>query len=157
MGTAITISPRTIREHRVPSLGGYDDHDRHDRNHVITLFLGCLSAVIYGGLHFLSWHYLFQGHTEQMIWRVASIVIAFASVPFLVIFGWVILLHVAPDSWVVKFAVATIAFIYAATRATIIVLKYQAYDRHHLAYTKQYRGPGLFHIFTSFLLLTSRS
>ncbi|KAG1848942.1 hypothetical protein DFJ58DRAFT_704881 [Suillus subalutaceus] len=122
MGTAVTISPCTVRERRAPSLGGYADDNRHDRSHVITLFLGCFSGVIYGGLHCLGWNYPFQWHTEQMLWRVASIVTASASVPFLLIFGWVILSHAPHDSWVVRFAVVAIAFISITTRVTVIVL-----------------------------------
>jgi hypothetical protein len=65
MGTRVTISPRAVKEHRIPSYGGYDDDDPHDRNHIITLFIGCFSAFISGGVHCLGWNYLFQGHTEQ--------------------------------------------------------------------------------------------
>ncbi|KAG1814684.1 uncharacterized protein BJ212DRAFT_346804 [Suillus subaureus] len=122
MGTAVTISPRSVRERRIPYLGGYDNDDRHDRNHVITLFLGCFSAVITGVLHCLGWSYLFQGHTEQILWRVTSIVTASTSIPLLLIFGWVILFDVTQDSWVVRFSVVTVAFIYVTTRITVIVL-----------------------------------
>ncbi|KAG2134912.1 uncharacterized protein EDB93DRAFT_1254416 [Suillus bovinus] len=122
MGTAVIISPWAVRARRIPSLGGYADDNRHDRNHVITLFLGCFSAIIYGGLHCLGWHYLFWGHTEQVLWRVASIVIASASVPLLLTFGAVILFEFAHDVWVVRLAVVITAFLYIATRITIIVL-----------------------------------
>ncbi|KAG2098750.1 uncharacterized protein F5147DRAFT_357282 [Suillus discolor] len=122
MGTAVTVSPCAVRAHRIPSLGGYADEHRHDRDHVITLFLGCFCAVIYGGLHCLGWHYLFQWHTDQVLWRVASIVMASASVPLLLTFGWVILSDSPHDSWVVRFAVVTTAFIYIAARVTLIVL-----------------------------------
>jgi hypothetical protein len=122
MGTAVTISPCAVRERRIPSLGGYDVHNPHDRNHVITLFLGCFSAVITGVVHFLAWNYLFQGQTEQMLWRVASVVTASTSVPCLLIFGSVIVLHVVYDSWIVRLSVVTIGFIYIATRIMVIVL-----------------------------------
>ncbi|KAG2136379.1 uncharacterized protein EDB93DRAFT_788549 [Suillus bovinus] len=122
MGTAVIISPWAVRAHRIPSLGGYADNFRHGPNHVITLILGCSSAVIYGGLHFLGWHYLFEGHTQQVLWRVASIVIASASVPLLLTFSVVISFDFKEDSWAVKLAVVTAAFIYITTRITIIVL-----------------------------------
>lgn len=122
MGTGVTISPHSVRAHRVPSLGGYADDDRHDRNHVITLFLGCFSAVIYGGLHCLGWNCFLQWHAAQMLWRAASITIASASIPFLLVFGGVILLDVAHDSWVVKFTVLTTSLIYTIARIAIIVL-----------------------------------
>jgi hypothetical protein len=122
MGTRVTISPRAVEKCRIPSLGGYDDSHPHDLNHVITLFVGCFSAFISGGVHCFGWHYLFQGHTEQTLWRATSLVTASASLPLLLIFGWVILLDVKKDSWVVRWSVATIGFIYIATRVTVIVL-----------------------------------
>ncbi|KAG1769408.1 hypothetical protein EDD22DRAFT_167377 [Suillus occidentalis] len=122
MGTRVTISPRAVQEHRIPSLGGYDDSNPHDVNHIITLFVGCFSAFISGGVHCFGWYYLFQGHTEQTLWRATSLMTASASLPLLLIFGWVILLDIKQDSWVVRWSVATIAFIYIATRLTVIVL-----------------------------------
>ncbi|KIK35998.1 hypothetical protein CY34DRAFT_811684 [Suillus luteus UH-Slu-Lm8-n1] len=122
MGTRVTISPRAVRERRIPALGGYDDSNPHDNNHVITLFVGCFSAFISGGVHCFGWYYLFQGHTEQILWRATSLVTASASLPLLLIFGWVILFDFDEDSWVVRWSVATIAFIYIATRLTVIVL-----------------------------------
>lgn len=122
MGTRVTISPRAVREHRIPSLGGYDDRNPHDPNHVITLFIGCFSAFISGGVHCFGWNYLFEGHTEQTLWRATSLVTASASLPLLLIFGWAILRKVKHNTRVVRWSVATIAFIYIATRVTVIVL-----------------------------------
>lgn len=122
MGTRVTISPFAVKAHRIPSCGGYDARNPHDRNHVITLFVGCFSALISGGVHCFGWNYLFQGHTEQILWRTTSLVTASGSLPLLLIFGGVILCHARHDSWVVRWSVATIAFIYIATRITVIVL-----------------------------------
>ncbi|KAG2367612.1 hypothetical protein BDR07DRAFT_1350801 [Suillus spraguei] len=123
MGTYVTISPSAVREHRIPSLGGYaDDGDPHDHNHVITLFVGCFSAIIYGLLHCLGWYCLFQGRTELMLWRIASIVTMAVSVPLLLIFGWVILMKSDKDSWPVRFPVAIILFTCIIARITLIVL-----------------------------------
>ncbi|KAG2123635.1 hypothetical protein BD769DRAFT_1469617 [Suillus cothurnatus] len=121
MGIAVTISPRVVRERRIPSLGGYKDNP-HDYKQVITLLSGFFSAVVYGGAHFLGWNYLFQWHMEQMLWRAVSIFMISASVS-LPIFGCLISLRILlSDSWVTKFALVTIAFIYIATRVIVIVL-----------------------------------
>lgn len=123
MGTCVTISRSAVQQHRIPSLGGYDDQDRHDGNHVFTLVLGCVSGVIYGGLHCLGWNSLFLGYRELMLWRAASIVMMFASLLFLLIFGLVIVTNYSVhDSWPVKFPVAIVFFVYVIARITLIVL-----------------------------------
>ncbi|KAG2130720.1 hypothetical protein DEU56DRAFT_954638 [Suillus clintonianus] len=125
MGTGVFISPRAVRERRVPSLGGYDDHDRHDRNHIITLLIGCFSGMVFGGIHCLGWNVLFQGHTEQILWRAASLMVASAPVFILLIFGCAILLEVTEGHWgenVARFAAVIMVAIYVAARITFIVL-----------------------------------
>ncbi|KAG2367611.1 hypothetical protein BDR07DRAFT_1326365 [Suillus spraguei] len=135
MGTYVTISPSAVQQQRIPSLGGYADDHPHDRNHVITLFVGCFSTIIYGSLHLLGWNCMFQGYTELMIWRVASIVTMAASVPFLLIFGWVILMNFDPDSWLVRFPVAITLFVYITARITLFVLMLLSF---------QSRYPGIY-------------
>ncbi|KAG2034686.1 hypothetical protein BDR03DRAFT_1093575 [Suillus americanus] len=39
----------------------------------IILCIGCVSGIIFGGIHCLGWNVFFPKHTEQVLWRVASI------------------------------------------------------------------------------------
>ncbi|KAG2755135.1 hypothetical protein P692DRAFT_201783252 [Suillus brevipes Sb2] len=84
-GTRLTNSPRAVQKRRIPSVGGYQERDPHDRKHVITLLIGCLSATISGGMHCLGWNYMFQGHTNQTLWRTTSLATASAPLPILLI------------------------------------------------------------------------
>jgi hypothetical protein len=49
------------------------DYDR------ISLWIPlCVSGMMFGGIHCLGWNYLFQAHEEQILWRVASVGLAFS-------------------------------------------------------------------------------
>ncbi|KAG1741718.1 hypothetical protein EDB19DRAFT_1850920 [Suillus lakei] len=125
MGMWAAISPRDVRERRVPSLGGYDHHHLPNRNHIITLFIGCFSGMVFGGMHCLGWNGLFQGHAEQILWRTASLVIVSTPVFVLLSFGLLILSR--SPSWrggrdVATLAIVTGAVIYIFARVTLLVL-----------------------------------
>ncbi|KAG1741710.1 hypothetical protein EDB19DRAFT_709047 [Suillus lakei] len=130
MGIGVAISPRDVRERRVPSLGGYDDDRIEGRNHIITLFIGCFSGMVFGGMHCLGWNFLFQGHTEQILWRTASLVIVSTPVSILLSFGFFIWINDSMAEHLVHTVAASAALftifasmvIYIVARVTLIVL-----------------------------------
>jgi hypothetical protein len=120
-----------------PSLGGYDDHAALDLE-LISLATGCISGMVYGGIHYLGWNFLFLRHTEQIFWRVASIGMA-CSPPMILFFGFMVGLRDMPSSehrrWMsdkVSSIILGFGFIfyilssyfYAFSRVTIIVLMF---------------------------------
>ncbi|KAG1741713.1 hypothetical protein EDB19DRAFT_709255 [Suillus lakei] len=130
MGIWVAISPHDVRERRVPSLGGYDHHHRRSHNDIITLFIGCFSGMVIGGMHCLGWNVLFHGHAGQILWRAASLAIVCTPVSIFLVFSCGIwlngqttmhLVHV-----VVGIAVLVTAFtsivIYIIARGTLLVL-----------------------------------
>ncbi|KAG2137509.1 hypothetical protein DEU56DRAFT_736860 [Suillus clintonianus] len=122
-GISEGISPRANRERRVPILGGYDDNFLESRNHVITLFFGCFSGMVFGAIHCLGWNFLFQGHAEQILWRAASLAIISAPLSILLLFSYVVWL----TDWKkmgssVVLAVSVNFFIYFVARVILIVL-----------------------------------
>ncbi|KAG2137506.1 hypothetical protein DEU56DRAFT_887260 [Suillus clintonianus] len=123
MGIMVIISPHAVREHRVPSLGGYNDHLNGSDNHVITLFIGCVSGMVFGVIHCLGWNVLFQGHVEQILWRAASLAIISTPASILLLFCYVIW----GTRWTslgrsVAIALAASFFIYIVARVTLVVL-----------------------------------
>ncbi|KAG1720369.1 hypothetical protein EDB19DRAFT_1885187 [Suillus lakei] len=119
MGIEALISPRAADSRRVPSLGGYGKY--HAK---VVLLIGCLSGIVFGGIHCLGWNYLFQRHTQHMLWRAASLGIACAPV--------LLFLDLEYGMWlgrnVSKYRYFIITFatisslIYIAARVTLIVL-----------------------------------
>jgi len=47
--------------------------------------LGAVIATIFGAIHCVAWSFQFPSHTEQLLWRIASLSIT--SVPMLVVFA----------------------------------------------------------------------
>jgi hypothetical protein len=89
MGSAQNSS-HAVHSRRVSSVGGYDNSSVSSRPTII-LSIGCLSGVVFGGIHCLNWNVLFQDH---IMWRVASLVIVSAPVSTLLCgamgFGWAV-------------------------------------------------------------------
>ncbi|KAG2030719.1 hypothetical protein BDR03DRAFT_905781 [Suillus americanus] len=48
------------------------------RGQIIIVIIGGISGMLFGGIHCLGWNFLFPSHTEQTLWRVASIAIAYS-------------------------------------------------------------------------------
>jgi hypothetical protein len=80
--------------------------------------------MLFGGIHCLGWNFLFPGHIEQLLWRVASIWIAY-------LFGAIMWCYLAERLWksftrrgpASPNRVATLIVIsYISARLTIIVL-----------------------------------
>ena len=93
MGFGMFISPAAVRSHRVPSLGGYvKDTYNHSPFSLITFLIGCTGGMVSGGIHCMSWNFLFQG---QIAWRVASLVIL--CVPFVTFVIFLIRVSYGPD------------------------------------------------------------
>ncbi|KAG1767099.1 hypothetical protein EDD22DRAFT_819494 [Suillus occidentalis] len=62
--------PGKRRSYVSPSMGIDSSVDYGPANFI--LITGCVSGMIFGGIHCLGWNYLFQAHKEQILWRVAS-------------------------------------------------------------------------------------
>jgi hypothetical protein len=82
MGAATFNSSRAVRSRRVPSVGGYDE-DSAGRHRTTILLIGCCSGAVFGAIHCLGWNDTFQGRTEQLLWRVASLEIVLTPVAIL--------------------------------------------------------------------------
>jgi len=110
MGLDSLVSPGAVRSRRVPSLAGYIE----TRNGTILL-IGCLSGMVFGGIHCAAWNFLFQRHAEQVLWRAASLVILCSPISFLIsyMFEW--------NGWLVVVVILA-SFAYIAARLTLIVL-----------------------------------
>ncbi|KAG2367614.1 hypothetical protein BDR07DRAFT_254209 [Suillus spraguei] len=138
MGIGIFNSPRTVHSRRVPSAGGYDRENAR-RHRVIILLIGSLSGAVFGSIHCLGWNVLFQGHTEQILWRAASLAIVSSPLCIFLLNTYAIRLdHFWLDrfwldrSWLncwsnIVEAIAFLAilasfFTYAVARITVIVL-----------------------------------
>jgi hypothetical protein len=48
------------------------------RGQIIIIIIGGVSGMLFGAIHCLGWNFLFPTHTEQTLWRVASIAIAYS-------------------------------------------------------------------------------
>ncbi|KAG2109821.1 hypothetical protein DEU56DRAFT_749915 [Suillus clintonianus] len=120
MGVASFISPSAARSRRVPSLGGYDG----EYHGWIVLLFGCFSGMVFGGIHYLGWNYLFQRHAEHMLWRAASLGIACAPVLLFLAIGCRIWIGPPGNIGQVIMMLVTIIspFIYIVARIIIIVL-----------------------------------
>ncbi|KAG1741706.1 hypothetical protein EDB19DRAFT_1850904, partial [Suillus lakei] len=120
MGAATFNSPRAVRSRRVPSVGGYDE-DGAGRHRTTTLLIGCCSGVVFGAIHCLGWNDVFQGNTEQLLWRVASLEIVLTPVGIMMLsyFIW----GNDSDGEVSASVFLVIgALIYIVARVTLIVL-----------------------------------
>jgi hypothetical protein len=120
MGAATFNSSRAVRSRRVPSVGGYDE-DSAGRHRTTILLIGCCSGAVFGAIHCLGWNDAFQGRTEQLLWRVASLEIVLTPVAILMLsyFLW------ADDSEgevVASVGLVVGALIYMVARITLIVL-----------------------------------
>ncbi|TFK59519.1 hypothetical protein BDN72DRAFT_597042 [Pluteus cervinus] len=47
---------------------------------LVLLYSSCLIGIIFGAIHFLSWHSAFPTHTQLLLWRISSI--ALVAEPF---------------------------------------------------------------------------
>ncbi|KAG1721791.1 hypothetical protein EDB19DRAFT_1581140, partial [Suillus lakei] len=88
--------------------------------------IGCFNGMVFGAIHCLGWNYLFQGHTEHMLWRAASLGIACAPVLLFLNVGLVLWVGATDISGLhaaimILSAIIT-SFIYIVARVTLIVL-----------------------------------
>ncbi|KAG2098746.1 uncharacterized protein F5147DRAFT_640842 [Suillus discolor] len=123
MGGGPFTSFRADHSRRVPSTGGYDS-DCIYRHRIIIFSVGGFSGTVFGGLHCLGWNALFQGHTEQIIWRTASLAIVFVPISFVLLSVYILWLHDvdASDGIIANLALLTSLFVYIVARVTLIVL-----------------------------------
>jgi hypothetical protein len=125
MGVAPVISPGVVRSRRVPSLGGYT----RTRGSIILL-VGCFSGMVFGAIHCVGWNYFFQKHTEQVLWRVASLVILCVPISTPICYCFVVL------KWSGKFYLGRLfsfvlllaSFAYIAARLTLIVFAFLSFQ-----------------------------
>ncbi|KAG1732838.1 hypothetical protein EDB19DRAFT_1246315 [Suillus lakei] len=59
-------------------IGGYEDRPTEFDMPIIPTIIGCVSGIVYGGIHCLGWNFLFSRHAEHILWRVASIAMVYA-------------------------------------------------------------------------------
>jgi hypothetical protein len=110
------ISPRAVLARRIASLGGYTD------SHGGTILLiECFSGMAFGAIHCVGWSYFFQKHTEQVLWRVASLTIFCAPISTAIFYCFVVLgwFDLAEFFFLI---VLLAGFAYIAARLTLIVL-----------------------------------
>jgi hypothetical protein len=69
------VSPVAVHSRRVPSLRGFAYI--HEGTMV---FIGCFSAMVFGGIHCMGWNFPFRSHTEQLLWRNACLAVLSSSV-----------------------------------------------------------------------------
>ncbi|KAG1741720.1 hypothetical protein EDB19DRAFT_709797 [Suillus lakei] len=123
MGFKSVRSPRAVRSHRVPSLGGYGKYHGE-----ITLLVGCVSGMLFGGIHCLAWNFLFHRHGEQILWHVASLAVACAPLVIYLTFCYWSWFNDVNDcnAYFMVFAVSISAVVYVAVRVTLIALMIQS-------------------------------
>ncbi|TFK65492.1 hypothetical protein BDN72DRAFT_920479 [Pluteus cervinus] len=46
-----------------------------DKQYSLVVRLSCFIGMVFGAIHFLSWHSSFPTHTELLLWRISSIVL----------------------------------------------------------------------------------
>ncbi|KAJ8582262.1 hypothetical protein M405DRAFT_576278, partial [Rhizopogon salebrosus TDB-379] len=118
-GLHFLVSPSAIRSRRVSSLGGYTRTHGH-----IILFVGCFSGIVFGAIHCMGWDYFIKEHTEQVLWRVASIAILCAPMLTLIYYYYFEILQWSSqyqDSF--SNSVLPLSFVaYIVGRFTLIVL-----------------------------------
>jgi hypothetical protein len=117
------VSLGVVHSRRVPSLRGFTYiHES------IMIFIGSFSAMVFGGIHCMGWNFLFQSHTEQLLWRNACLAVLSSSVSLSISSGFGIL----QDKWeslrsnhMIAFTTTIIlisGFAYIAARLILIVL-----------------------------------
>jgi hypothetical protein len=119
MGIEVLTSSRAASSRRVPSLGGYGKYRAK-----IVLLIGCLSGIVFGGIHCLGWNYLFQTETQYMLWRAASLGTACAPVLLFLDLWCGMLLGRSVSEY--KYFIITFAtissLVYIAARVSLVVL-----------------------------------
>ncbi|KAJ8581472.1 hypothetical protein M405DRAFT_938264 [Rhizopogon salebrosus TDB-379] len=117
------VSPVVVHSRRVPSLRGFTyTHEG------IMVFIGCFSAMVFGGIHCMGWNFLFQSHAEQLLWRNACLAVLWSSVSISISSG----LSILQEKWgsprfhfIFYFTMIIIlidGFAYIAARLILIVL-----------------------------------
>jgi hypothetical protein len=67
--------------------------------------------MVFGGIHCVGWNFLFQTHTEQVLWRAASLVILCLPIFFVISYVF--------ESFPIAILVG---FAYIAARLTLLAL-----------------------------------
>ncbi|KIK42237.1 hypothetical protein CY34DRAFT_805141 [Suillus luteus UH-Slu-Lm8-n1] len=130
----------------LPSLGANDGSlfGPH-RAGIVSLITGCVSGMVFGGIHCLGWNFLFPRHTEQTLWRVASTGMTCSPLMFTSMFATALLMDILelefglqlitsrespPIFYIFLFfggAVNTLsAYLYIFARVTVIVLMFMS-------------------------------
>ncbi|KAG2070600.1 hypothetical protein BDR04DRAFT_971738, partial [Suillus decipiens] len=79
-------------------------------------------GAVFGGIHCLGWNILFQGHAEQMLWRVASLTIVSAAVFIFLLSSHAIWRDGSAGPVIADLAAIASSFVYIMARITLIVL-----------------------------------
>jgi hypothetical protein len=87
-----------------------------------VLLVGCFSGMVFGGIHCVGWNFPFQSHTEQVLWRVASLAVLCTPISIVIDYSYMV------GSWgfdldgLVLYITLLVGFAYIAARLTLIVL-----------------------------------
>jgi hypothetical protein len=117
------VSLGVVHKHRVPSLGGFIRiHES------IMVFIGCCSGMMFGGIHCIGWNFLFQSHTEQLLWRNACLAVLWSSASISICYGidilkpkWRSLGSDLTNSFAI-IIILTCCFAYIVARLILVVL-----------------------------------
>jgi hypothetical protein len=78
--------------------------------------------MVFGGIHCVGWNFPFQSHTEQVLWRVASLAVLCTPISIVIDYSYMV------GSWgfdldgLVLYITLLVGFAYIAARLTLIVL-----------------------------------
>ena len=80
------VSLGVVHSRRVPSLRGFTYIHEN-----IMVSIGSFSAMVFGGIHCMGWNFLFERHTDQLLWRNACLAVLWSSASISMAYGIVVL------------------------------------------------------------------
>ena len=127
LGGIQCVSDSAVEAHRVPYFCGYPpDVDRETLGQSLPVsIIGALAGMVFGAVHCIAWNFTFPTHTEQVLWRMASLLMA--AMPCFALAA-IVYLYLASGGATVPHAAAlirasfAIAFLYVNCRLIVMVL-----------------------------------
>lgn len=124
-----SVSNAAIKAHRVPILCGYSpevDKETFRKNLPVPI-IGCLTGIIFGGIHCIAWDFTFPTYIEQLLWRVASFGVTVMPALALLI---VLCAYLVADTKTTEipypvfviYSVGTVYVVYGSFRLVLIVI-----------------------------------
>ena len=127
LGGIQCVSDTAVEAHRVPYFCGYPpDVDRETLGQSLPIsIIGALAGMEFGAVHCIMWNFTFPTHTEQVLWRMASLTMAIMPGFALAAIAY---LYLASDGATIPHPAAltrasfAIAFLYVICRLIVVVL-----------------------------------